>query len=178
MARCTAKAVAGRARVLEVAAGTGLVTKELAPVVETLVAADASPEMLAALGGRLAMCGASNVEIFPADVMALPFDDAMFDAVVVANLLHLLPNPERALAEIRRVLRPGGLLCAPTACHAETLASRWVSRILGRVGFPVERRLTGDGLSAMIAAGGFEIIERRTFSGLLPVEFVAGVRAG
>jgi phosphatidylethanolamine/phosphatidyl-N-methylethanolamine N-methyltransferase len=110
--------VRGSARILEVAAGTGLVSVELASVAGELTATDASPAMLDVLRGRLAAEGHPEVKVQTADVLSLSFPDGSFDAVVVANLLHLLPDPAAALAELRRVLRPGGRLCAPTFATA------------------------------------------------------------
>lgn len=54
-----------------------------------------------------------NTRFAQADATALPYPDAGFDAVIIANALHIMPNPTAALAEIRRVLRPGGKLIAP-----------------------------------------------------------------
>ena len=48
-----------------------------------------------------------------ADATALPYADDSFDAVLIANALHVMPEPEKALREIDRVLRPGGILIAP-----------------------------------------------------------------
>ena len=48
------------------------------------------------------------------DATKLPYTLETFDAVVISNALHIMPEPEKALAEIRRVLKPGGILIAPT----------------------------------------------------------------
>ena len=49
----------------------------------------------------------------------LPYADKSFDVVIVSNALHIVPQPEKALAEIRRVLKDDGVLIAPTFTHAE-----------------------------------------------------------
>ena len=96
-------------RVLEVAAGTGVVTRALdaaLPPDATLIASDLNPAMLAeaaARGTRRA------VEWREADAQSLPFDDASFDAVVCQFGAMFFPDKPGAFAEVRRVLRPGGL---------------------------------------------------------------------
>ncbi|HJN72509.1 MAG TPA: class I SAM-dependent methyltransferase [Myxococcota bacterium] len=91
MAQAVADAVAGSEDVLEIAAGTGLVTAAVVPVVGRHIATDRSPEMLEVLRGRLD--GQANLEVRTADALDLDFEDGTFDAVLVCNLLHLLPEP-------------------------------------------------------------------------------------
>ncbi len=169
-----AELVDGSARVLEIAAGTGLVTQAMTGVVDHLVATDTSEDMLQILRGRVADLGVSNVEVRTADAQALPFEEGEFDAVVAANVLHLLPDPAACLSEMRRVLRPGGLLCVPTFCHGDTSAAYIVSRLLGLGGFRVVTRFTGDRLGDMVRAAGLTVEHRDRFAGVLPLWLVAG----
>jgi SAM-dependent methyltransferase len=97
-------------KVLEIAAGTGAVTRQLAQVLPpdaTIVATDLNPAMLdhaASIGtGRV-------VQWQPADGQHLPFEDGAFDAVVCQFGVMFFPEKSRAFAEARRVLRPGGRL--------------------------------------------------------------------
>lgn len=169
-----AKLVDGSARVLEIAAGTGLVTQAVAGVVDHLVATDTSEDMLEILRGRMAAQGASNVEVRTADALALPFEDGEFDAVVAANVLHLLPDPGPCLYQMRRVLRRGGLLCVPTFCHADTTTARVVSRLLRLGGFRVVTRFSGDSLEEAVRAAGLSVDKRERYPGVLPLLLVAG----
>jgi ArsR family transcriptional regulator len=88
--------------------GTGQVAESLAPFVGRVVAVDESPEMLAAARRRLG--GAGNVEIRRGELEALPIADEELDAAVLFLVLPYLPEPSAALAEVARVLRPGGTL--------------------------------------------------------------------
>ena len=174
MAGRVAQLVDGPTRVLEIAAGTGLVTQAVAGVVEHLVATDTSDSMLQILRARMADVGASNVEVRTADALALPFQDGEFDGVVAANVLHLLPDPGVALSEIRRVLRPGGVACVPTFCHADTVTAHIVSRLLRLGGFWVVTRFSGEGLCDVVHSAGFTVVHRERFPGVLPLWLVAG----
>ncbi len=95
--------------VLEIAAGTGVLTRALAtalPERVTLAATDLNPAML----NEAARIGTSRpVTWRPADALTLPFADATFDAVVCQFGAMFFPDRVRAFAEARRVLRPGGL---------------------------------------------------------------------
>jgi SAM-dependent methyltransferase len=108
-----AKAQGGRlgsfGRSLEIGAGTGYFSLNLlqAGVVGEAVATDISPGMLEALEANARALGL-DVDTAPADAESLPFGDGSFDLVFGHAVLHHLPDLERAFAEIRRVLRPGG----------------------------------------------------------------------
>jgi ubiquinone/menaquinone biosynthesis C-methylase UbiE len=170
----TQEEVRGAGRVLEVAAGTGLVTTALARVADHVVATDYSRAMVEVLRAKLAREGLNNVECVERDLYDLGFDRASFDAVVCANVLHLLPDLDRALASLREVLRSGGRLVAPTFVHDETLLSRAASRLLAVTGFPGQRRFTTASLGASLERAGFEVDHLETVPGFIPIGFVAG----
>jgi ArsR family transcriptional regulator len=90
--------------------GTGQVSAALAPFVARIVAVDASSAMLQAARRRLH--GVGNVELRRGELEALPVDDDRLDAATLVLVLHHVPEPERALAEVARVLRTGGRLIA------------------------------------------------------------------
>ncbi len=88
--------------------GTGTVSAALAPFVARVVAVDGSAPMLQAAKKRLQQF--DNVDLRRGELEALPIDDARLDAATLMLVLHHLPEPERALAEALRVLKPGGRL--------------------------------------------------------------------
>jgi ubiquinone/menaquinone biosynthesis C-methylase UbiE len=96
-------------RVLEVAAGTGVVTRAMAsglPDSVSIVATDLNQAML----DQASSVGTSRpVEWRQADAMSLPFGDGSFDAVVCQFGAMFFPDKPKAFAEVRRVLRPGGI---------------------------------------------------------------------
>ena len=99
------------ARVLDVACGSGYPALAAATRVRpggTVVATDISPEMVAVASRRAKADGFDNIQFIEMDAEELHFTDASFDAVTNAYGLMFCPEPQRALAEIRRVLKPGG----------------------------------------------------------------------
>jgi ArsR family transcriptional regulator len=88
--------------------GTGAVSAALAPFVERVVAVDGSASMLQAAKKRLRSF--DNVDLRRGDLESLPIDDRRLDAADVMLVLHHVPEPARALAEVARVLKPGAPL--------------------------------------------------------------------
>jgi demethylmenaquinone methyltransferase/2-methoxy-6-polyprenyl-1,4-benzoquinol methylase len=97
---------ADRGHVLDVASGTGLVAAELLRQGFTVTALDQSPEMLAIARRRLD----GRATLLEASAEALPFADASFDHLTVTYLLRYVDDPGSTLAELARVVRPGGVL--------------------------------------------------------------------
>ncbi|MGC9974458.1 MAG: methyltransferase domain-containing protein [Gaiellaceae bacterium] len=149
--------------VLEPGCGVGSQTVHLAvrsPGAH-IVAVDLSAASIAEARRRLANAGAGNVSFLQADIHRLPFDDASFDHVFVCFLLEHLPEPERALRNLRGVLRGGGSItviegdhgswhCYPStpeaertvACLVEIQAGHGGDALIGRSLYPL---LTGTG---------------------------------
>ncbi|MCL6521601.1 MAG: methyltransferase domain-containing protein [Firmicutes bacterium] len=131
--------------VLEVGVGTGFLTPSLAAAVEPggrLVALDVQPDHFERIRWRLEETGIRNVELVQGDAQALPFADASFDRVVMVTVLGEIPDRRRALAEARRVLRPGGRLCVTEhAADPDFLGARRVERLGREAGLvPLARR--------------------------------------
>jgi ubiquinone/menaquinone biosynthesis C-methylase UbiE len=100
-------------RILEIGPGTGYYTLDLATWIGpegTLEVLDIQQEMLDHTMDRVGERGLANVTAALGDAQALPFDDASVDAVVLTTVLGEIPDQDAAMAEIARVLRPGGRL--------------------------------------------------------------------
>lgn len=95
---------AGTRTLVDVACGTGIVTRRLRGPGRTVLGADRSPGMLAMASGRLPNA------VVTGEATRLPIRSGGVDAVVLVWLLHLLPDAAPVLAEAARVLRPGGVL--------------------------------------------------------------------
>jgi len=88
--------------------GTGHVAEALAPCVAKVVAVDESGPMLESARKRLE--SHDNVELRVGTIESLPIDDGALDAAILFLVAHFVTDPARAMAEVRRVLRPGGRL--------------------------------------------------------------------
>lgn len=176
MLELVAEAAKGRARILEVAAGTGLVTPVLAKSAREVVATDYAAAMVERLRGKVAAASVENVECLRADIYDLPFEPGTFDAVVAANVLHLVPDLEGALAALTSMLRPDGILIAPTFCHDETRISWLVSRLLAVTGFPGHRRFTVQSLNGALEDAGLAMDLSESLPGLIPIGYAQGRR--
>lgn len=119
--------------VLDLAAGGGRWTAVVADTVgaERVTALDANPSMLVWLRGRL-----PQVEAVRASALDLPFEDAAFGAVNCWNSLQALPDPELALREVARCLRPGGLLTLLTFLRSPDPIYRYFQTTQNFPGFP------------------------------------------
>jgi SAM-dependent methyltransferase len=137
--------------VLEVAAGTGHVARRLAPAVRAIVALDATRAMLEQ--GR--PHAPANVILMEGDAAALPFLDRMFDIVVSRFALHHFEEPAGPVAEMRRVLRPGGRLAL-----ADIVAETPAQDRLERLRDPSHTRLLTRGDLAALA--GTDDVETRS----------------
>ena len=128
--------------VLELAAGTGLIAKHIANAAEYIEVTDASEQMIRQAEREN---HAENLHFSVQDMFCLPYADAAFDVVIVSNALHIVPQPERALREIKRVLKDDGVLIAPTFTHAENSFPGKVKAFFMKLaGFPLYSKWTSE----------------------------------
>jgi len=153
-------------RALDVGCGAGGFATRLGRVADDVVAVDRAPEPLATCAER----GLRSV--VRCDARALPFDDASFDLVTLFDVLEHVRDERAALAETRRVLRPGGRLFVSVPAHAWLYAAN--DRVAGH-----ERRYSRSALTAALRSVEFTV-ERATYTNVvlapLIVPLVLGLR--
>ena len=123
---------------------------------ERIVGADISPAMIQR--AQELASGLRNVEFVVADSEVLPFPDATFTAVLCTASFHHYPNPQRALAEIRRVVDRGGRFVIADGT-ADLLSARIADRLLRRLDHSHIRLYRTDELVALLREAGFSKIE-------------------
>jgi ubiquinone/menaquinone biosynthesis C-methylase UbiE len=148
---------AAEGRVLEVGIGSGLNLPLYGEAVRTVIGLEPSPELLRMARDRAATAPVP-VELLKASAEAVPLDTASIDTVVMTWTLCTIPDPHRALAELRRVLKPGGaLLFVEHGRAPEPGVARWQDRL-----DPLWRRAAGGchlnrKIDDLISGSGFRI---------------------
>jgi SAM-dependent methyltransferase len=170
-------------RVLELGCGTGLTALALAPSVAAYDGRDVSGAMLAIARERLAAGAPASLRFAPGDAGG-PVEGGPFDVVLAFNLLHLLPDLDRALAHIHAALLPGGRFISKTPClagrglslkyRALLAALPLIQRIGKAPGFVA--RLATDDLEARVAAAGFAIAESADLPAMPPSRLIVARR--
>jgi ubiquinone/menaquinone biosynthesis C-methylase UbiE len=96
------------------ACGTGIFSIELSPYVKKIYACDLSKEMINNFNRKIKEHNIDNIETDIQDINNIEFDDNTFDVAITPNIIHLLDNPEKALNELKRVVKPDGIIIIPT----------------------------------------------------------------
>ena len=152
----TALGEAARGRLIDVACGPGVVTAALAPGAASVVAFDATDEMLAKTKARCAKAGLSNVEFRNGDAEHLPFADAQFDGAVTRAALHHFAAPQHAIGEMFRVLRPGGVAVFADVVSSENAEESRLHNAIERLRDPSHvRMLPASELESAARQAGF-----------------------
>ena len=161
--------------VLELAAGTGLIAKHIVNAAEHIEATDASPEMIAEAkrDNRSA-----KLHFSVQDMFRLPYADKSFDVVIVSNALHIVPQPEKALVEIQRVLKEDGVLIAPTFTHAGNSFSGKVKAFFMKLaGFPLHSRWTSEEYLRFLRQNGWAVRKSAVLKASFPLTYAECVKS-
>jgi ubiquinone/menaquinone biosynthesis C-methylase UbiE len=161
--------------VLELATGTGLIAKHIVNAAAHIEATDASAEMIAEAkrDNRSAKLYFSVQDMF-----CLPYAEESFDVVIVSNALHIVPQPEKALAEIRRVLKDGGVLIAPTFTHAgNSFSGRAKAFFMKLAGFPLHSKWTNEEYLRFLQQNGWTVRKSTVLKASFPLTYAECVKS-
>ena len=161
--------------VLELATGTGLIAKHIVNAAAHIEATDASAEMIAEAkrDNRSA-----KLHFSVQDMFRLPYADESFDVVIVSNALHIVPQPEKALQEIKRVLKDDGVLIAPTFTHAGNSFSGMVRAFFMKLaGFPLHSRWTSEEYLTFLRQNGWTVRKSTVLRASFPLTYAECVKS-
>lgn len=154
----------GQGNLLDVACGPGVVTAAIAPGAASVIAFDATEQMLEKAKSRCARAGLLNVDFECGDAENMPFEDAQFDGVVTRLAVHHFADPQRALNEAFRVLRRGGTAVVVDVVSSEDADESDLQNAIERLRDPSHvRMLSPSELNACMARAGFRGIEHSTW---------------
>ena len=155
--------------VLELATGTGLIAKHIVNAAAHIEATDASPEMIAEAKREN---HSAKLHFSVQDMFCLPYADKSFDVVIVSNALHIVPQPEKALVEIQRVLKEDGVLIAPTFTHAGNSFSGKVRAFFMRMaGFPLHSKWTSAEYLRFLRQNGWAVRKSAVLKASFPLTY-------
>lgn len=161
--------------VLELAAGTGLIAKHIANAAEYIEVTDASEQMIRQAEREE---HAENLHFSVQDMFCLPYADAAFDVVIVSNALHIVPQPERALHEIKRVLKNDGVLAAPTFTHAEnSFLGKVKAFFMNLAGFPLHSKWTSEEYLKFLQQNDWTVRKSVVLKASFPLTYVECVKS-
>ena len=161
--------------VLELATGTGLIAKSIVNAAAHIEATDASAEMIAEAkrDNRSA-----KLHFSVQDMFRLPYADKSFDVVIVSNALHIVPQPEKALQEIKRVLKDDGVLLAPTFTHAGNSFSGKVRAFFMKLaGFPLHSRWTSEEYLRFLRQNSWTVRKSAVLKASFPLAYAECVKS-
>ena len=160
--------------VLELATGTGLIAKHIVNAAAHIEATDASAEMIAEAKRDN---HSTKLHFSVQDMFRLPYAEESFDVVIVSNALHIVPQPEKALAEIHRVLKDDGVLIAPTFTHAENSIFGMIRAFFMRLaGFPLHSRWTSEEYLRFLRQNGWAVRKSAILKASFPLTYAECVK--
>ena len=155
--------------VLELATGTGLIAKHIVTAAAHIEATDASGEMIAE-----AKRDSRSAKLYFSvqDMFCLPYAGKSFDVVIVSNALHIVPQPEKALAEIRRVLKDDGVLIAPTFTHAgNSFTGKVRAFFMKLAGFPLHSKWASEEYLRFLRQNGWMVRKSTVLKASFPLTY-------
>ena len=158
-------------KVLEIATGTGLIALNIARHVGSIEAIDFAPKMIEAAKKKKTPM---NVNFSVANAMDLPYEDGEFDAVIISNALHIIPEPVVVLENIKRVLKPEGILIAPSFSHSHIKEATWNlnAKVLKKIGLETYSKWSPEEYVSFIGDNGFSVINMKVLRAAFPLIYL------
>ena len=152
--------------VLECACGTGAISIFIAQKCKRLVATDFATGMLKKAAKKCR--NYSNTTFKKADITNIKCKGGCFDKAVAGNVIHLLPEPEKALHELWRVVKPGGKIIIPTYINMSKGTGTAVVKFITLLGADFKRQFDLDSYKKFFADKGYSDVEYHVIDGRMP----------
>ena len=149
-----AKYIKNTDRVLECACGTGAISVFIAPVCKELIVSDYSVGMLKQAKKKLK--NYDNIDYRRVDITDIESEDNSFDVVVAGNVIHLLPDPQRAMNELTRVCKDGGRLVIPTYINGDEGTNKLAVKFLEKLGASFKCQFDAESYEKFFEDMGYE----------------------
>lgn len=162
-----AEYVSNTDKVLECACGTGCITKSVASRCATIIATDYSEGMLEQAQKN---CKShSNITFAKANILSLEYANASFEKVIAGNVIHLLDEPKKAIDELMRVCKPGGMLIIPTYVNiCKDGKSSLIVSFLEMLGVKFKRQFSPDSYKEFFEKMGYNEVSFSLVEGKMP----------
>ena len=152
--------------VLECACGTGAITVCMAEKCRRLIATDFASGMLKQAARKCRRF--SNVSFMRADITSIKCKDDRFDKVVAGNVIHLLPDPGKALAELERVVKPGGKIIIPTYINMSKKSAGLAVKFVEFLGADFKKQFDIESYKSFFNEMGYDNVEYYVVDGRMP----------
>lgn len=152
--------------VLECACGTGAITEEIAKKAQKVLATDFAEGMLKRASRKCRKYG--NVSFRQEDITDIKSADNSFNKVVAGNVIHLLPEPGKALNELLRVVKPGGKVIIPTYINMSKSSSGFAVKFIEKLGAEFKRQFDIDSYRRFFEDMGYNDVEYFVVEGRMP----------
>ncbi|MBN1468472.1 MAG: methyltransferase domain-containing protein [Fusobacteriaceae bacterium] len=159
--------------ILEVGTGTGMISILLAPYVDKINAIDFSEKMIEKAKENSIDKKISNISFNTGDVYKLLYPDNYFDRIIIANVLHIIPNPQEAIKELKRVIKPSGIIFAPTFLHKRNFLANTFEKLANLIfGFKAYSKWSEESFQEFLKAEDLRIIESKLINGSFPLCYI------
>ena len=162
----TRRLIPAGAKMLDCGAGTGELSLAASDNADSVLCTDMSKNMLKQAQRKARALGADNIEFAARNIFDLQDPNDTYDVVIAGNVLHLLTNPQGAVKEMYRVLKPGGKLLLPTFTNKNS--ARLLIGIYKKLGFDPAANYSPSEYKKMLGDCGLGRVRTKLIKGLVP----------
>jgi ubiquinone/menaquinone biosynthesis C-methylase UbiE len=161
---------------LDIGTGTGEIPLALSLHVKKIEGIDYSPEMITIAKKKIEQKMIKNINFSVQDSANLNFSNNSFDIVLISNLLHIIPAPEKVIEEAKRLIKKDGIIILANYLHDENILSHLISFIMKKKGHPIAIKYNSETFSKFIEACSLKIIYKEKIPNLMPFLYIKAIK--